>query len=236
MFAKCDVSIPLPGDVPDELYQSLPRSNFIDDLVWAKLKKLGLTPSGRASDATFLRRAYLDVIGRLPTADEARAFLADPSPEKRSRLVDRLLERPEYADHWANKWADLLRPNPYRVGIKAVFNLDAWLRDAFRRNLPYDEFVGEIVTAQGSTFRTRGRGHFPRPPRTERDRPGRQPALPRDPARLREVPSPSVRGLGSGRLLQLRRVFRPRRSQGDRSFAADLRRRGDRLHGQSQDR
>ena len=105
-----------------------------------------------AGDATFLRRAHLDVIGRLPTSDEARAFLADSSRVKRARLIDRLLDRPEYADHWANKWMDLLRPNPYRVGIKAVFNLDAWIRSAFRRNLPYDQFVREIVTARGSTF------------------------------------------------------------------------------------
>ena len=128
------------------------RSNFIDDHVWTKLKKLGLFPSGPAGDATFLRRAHLDVIGRLPTPDEARDFLADSSLDKRARLVDRLLDRPEYADHWANKWMDLLRPNPYRVGIKAVFNLDAWIRSAFRSNLPYDQFVREIVTARGSTF------------------------------------------------------------------------------------
>ncbi|WP_165246446.1 DUF1549 and DUF1553 domain-containing protein [Paludisphaera soli] len=152
LFANCDVSIPLPGEVDAALYDALPRSNFIDDHVWAKLKKLGLTPSAPAGDATYLRRAYLDVIGRLPTPDEARAFLDDSAPDKRARLVDRLLERPEYAEHWANKWMDLLRPNPYRVGIKAVFNLDGWIRDAFRRNLPYDQFVREIVTARGSTF------------------------------------------------------------------------------------
>ncbi|HEX5270420.1 MAG TPA: DUF1549 and DUF1553 domain-containing protein, partial [Gemmataceae bacterium] len=85
--------------------------------------------------------------------DEVRAFLADRSPDRRVKLVDRLLERPEYADYWANKWADLLRPNPYRVGVKATYNLDAWLRDAFRKNKPYDQFVREIVTARGSTFR-----------------------------------------------------------------------------------
>src|SRR5262249_17702148 len=122
--------------------------------VWAKLRRLGITPSEPAGDATYLRRASLDVIGRLPTADEVRAFLADtaPEPEKRARLVDRLLDAPEYADHWANKWMDLLRPNPYRVGIKAVWNLDAWIRSAFRRNEPYDQFVREVVTARGSTF------------------------------------------------------------------------------------
>lgn len=152
LFANCDVNIPLPGAVAPARYDSLPRSNFIDEHVWAKHRKLGLWPSAPAGDATYLRRAYLDVIGRLPSPDEARRFLDDPSPDKRGRLVDRLLDRPEYADHWANKWVDLLRPNPYRVGIKAVLNLDGWIRDAFRRNLPYDRFVYEIVTARGSTF------------------------------------------------------------------------------------
>jgi hypothetical protein len=154
LFAGSEVTIPLPGTVPEALYAGLPEANFIDGLVWAKLKRLGITPSAAAGDATFLRRASLDVIGRLPTPDEVREFLADSTPpeEKRARLVNGLLERPEYADHWANKWMDLLRPNPYRVGIKAVWNLDAWIRTAFRRNLPYDQFVREVVTARGSTF------------------------------------------------------------------------------------
>ncbi len=152
-FAVCNVAIPLAGTVPAEVYAQLPRNNFIDGHVWDKLQRLGIVPSAPAGDATFLRRAYLDVIGRLPTPAEMRAFLEDGTPDKRRQLVDQLLERPEYADYWANKWADLLRPNPYRVGIKAVYNLDAWLRDAFRRNMPYDQFVRELITAQGSTFR-----------------------------------------------------------------------------------
>jgi hypothetical protein len=152
-FAVCNVLIPLPGRVPDDVYARLPRHNFIDGLVWDKLRRLGLTPSGPAPDSAFLRRATLDAIGRLPTPDEARAFLTDADPRKREKLIDALLQRPEYADFWANKWADLLRPNPYRVGIKAVYNLDAWLRDEFRRNVPYDQFVRELLTAKGSTFR-----------------------------------------------------------------------------------
>lgn len=152
-FTVCYVTIPLPTSVPAEVYAKLPRQNFVDEHVWIKLQKLGITPSEPAGDATFLRRAYLDVIGRLPTPEETRRFLSSPDSAKRARLVDELLQRPEYADFWANKWADLLRPNPYRVGIKAVYNLDAWLRDAFRRNQPYDQFVRELVTAQGSTWR-----------------------------------------------------------------------------------
>jgi len=152
-FAVCNVLIPMPERVPQQVYADLPRQNFIDGLVYDKLQRLGLTPSDPAPESTFLRRAYLDVIGRLPTPAEARTFLTDASPDKKANLIDALLQRPEYADFWANKWADLLRPNPYRVGIKAVFNLDAWLRDAFRQNKPYDQFVRELLTAKGSTFR-----------------------------------------------------------------------------------
>ena len=152
-FATSEIQIPIEGTVPAAAYAGLPRRNFIDGLVWEKLEKLGITPSAPAGDATYLRRASIDAIGRLPTADEARAFLDDTDPDKRARLVDSLLDRPEYADHWANKWVDLLRPNPYRVGIKAVWNLDAWIRSAFRADMPYDQFVREIVAAQGSTFR-----------------------------------------------------------------------------------
>jgi hypothetical protein len=151
-FAVAHVMIPLAGEVPEAVYAALPRQNFIDDLVWAKLRTLGVVPSGPADDATFLRRAHLDVIGRLPTPGETRSFLDDASPDKRARLIDALLRRPEYSDHWANKWTDLLRPNPYRVGIKAVFNFDAWIRQAFRENMPYDRFVREVVAARGSTW------------------------------------------------------------------------------------
>lgn len=153
MIAVSTISVPLSGDVPASVYEDLPRKNFIDDLVWKKLQRLGLTPSEPATDETFLRRATLDIIGRVPTVDETRAFIADESPDKRAKLIDALLEHPEYADHWANKWADLVRPNPYRAGIKAVLNYDNWIRTAFRENWPYDRFVREQLTATGSTFR-----------------------------------------------------------------------------------
>ena len=153
IIATCNVAIPMPGQVPAEIYAKLPRKNFIDEHVWTKLQSMSITPSEACDDATFLRRAHVDLIGRLPTPDEVRAFLADATDGKRERLVDALLQRPEFADHWANKWADLLRPNPYHVGIKATFNYDQWIRDSFRQNKPLDQFAHELITAQGSTWK-----------------------------------------------------------------------------------
>jgi hypothetical protein len=86
-----------------------PPRNKIDELVFARLDRLGIQPSALCSDAVFLRRAYLDLIGVLPTAQETRIFLSDKDPDKRSLLIDRLLKRDEYADYWAMKWSDLLR-------------------------------------------------------------------------------------------------------------------------------
>jgi hypothetical protein len=152
-IATWNTAIPLPTPVDAAIYAQLPRHNFIDALVWDKLQQLNILPSEPADESTFLRRVHLDVIGRLPSVEESRRYLADPSSDKRARLVDALLARPEYADYWVSKWADLLRPNPYRVGIKATLSLDSWLREAFRQNWPYDRFVRELVTAQGSTWR-----------------------------------------------------------------------------------
>jgi hypothetical protein len=148
----CNVAIPLESKVDPAVYENLPRQNFVDELVWKKLASLRITPSTQVDDARFLRRVHIDIIGRLPTREEVRTFLADDDPNKRTAVVDRLLQRPEYADHWANKWADLLRPNAYRVGIKAVLNYDNWIRQQFRENRPYDEFVYDLLTARGSTF------------------------------------------------------------------------------------
>jgi len=152
-IATWSTGIPGPAEIPTERYAELPRRSFIDHLAWNKLQQLNLWPSSGIDDSRFLRRVHLDLIGRLPSADEARQFLTDTRPNKREWLVDQLLERPEYADFWANKWADLLRPNPYRVGIKATHSLDAWLRDVFRENRPYDVWVRQLLTAQGSTWR-----------------------------------------------------------------------------------
>lgn len=154
-FAVCTVAVPLAGEVAPETFAELPRWNFIDEHVWSKLERLRITPSDPAPPSKLVRRLYLDVIGRLPTPDEVRAFVDSEVPlrERRAALVDELLERPEFAEHWANKWVDLLRPNPYRAGIKATLNFDHWIRDQFRRNRPWDEFTRDLLTAKGSTFR-----------------------------------------------------------------------------------
>lgn len=152
-IAVTTIAVPLQTPVAAETYSALPKHNYIDEFVWKKLARLNLTPSDPAPEHAFLRRAYIDIIGRVPTLLETHAFLDDKSPEKRAQLIDRLLDSPEYVDHWSNKWADLLRPNPYRVGIKTTLNYDAWIRDAFRKNKPYDQFVRELVTAKGGTWR-----------------------------------------------------------------------------------
>ena len=152
-IAVCNVLIPRQSPVAESEYAALPRNNFIDGHVWDKLQRLQILPSERCDDATFIRRATTDIIGRIPTQPEVDEFLADAAADRRSRLVDRLLQNPEYADFWANKWVDLLRPNPYRVGIKAVFNYDHWIRQSFHDRKPWDQFVRELVTARGSTFR-----------------------------------------------------------------------------------
>jgi len=151
--AVARVIVPPDRTLPASRYAALPVHNAIDSLVYERLKKLGHLPSDLCTDPEFLRRATLDTIGRLPTVEEARAFLADTRPDRREKLIDRLLADPAYADYWANKWADLVRPNPDRVGVKSVYLLDQWLRESFLRNKPYDQFAREIILAEGSTHR-----------------------------------------------------------------------------------
>ncbi len=130
--------------------------NAIDDLVFARLERLHIAPARLSSDAVFLRRAFLDVIGTLPTAEEARAFLDDRDPNKRAALVDRLLDRPEFADYWAMKWGDVLRVKsefPIDLWPNAVQAYHRWIRESLRDNVPYDRFVQALLVANGSNFR-----------------------------------------------------------------------------------
>ena len=139
--------VPRPEAIAN--YPTLPEFNFIDGHVDRKLKKLNILPSGPASDADFLRRSTLDIIGVLPTAEETRAFLADDRSDKRARLVDSLLNRPEYAEFWALKWADLLRVDRQALGHRRAFEYYQFLKSRLASNTRYDQFCREIVAARG---------------------------------------------------------------------------------------
>jgi len=124
--------------------------SFVDRAAEKRWRDLGLTPSPPASDSDFLRRAYLDITGTLPSPEMVKSFLADRRSVKRTELVDRLLDSQEYSDYWAVKWGDLLRISRSTLGAKSMWSLNAWLRDSLARNVPYDRMVRELLTSQGS--------------------------------------------------------------------------------------
>lgn len=126
--------------------------NYIDQLVNEKLKQLQYLPAETCTDAEFLRRVHLDLLGVLPTVEETSAFLADTSADKRAKLIDTLLERDEYAKFWAIKWGDLLRMTSKEVGDDGVYKYHRWVEDTLRTNMPYDEFATALLTGSGSTL------------------------------------------------------------------------------------
>ena len=132
---------------------SAPReNNYVDRHIFAKLRALRINPSALSSDTVFLRRAHLDLLGLLPTAGEARTFLADSRKDKRARLIDALLERNEFSEFWALKWADLFRNEEKTIDRKGVQGFHGWIAAALRENQPVDQFVREIIAARGSTY------------------------------------------------------------------------------------
>jgi len=142
---------------PFEVEAEVTPQGKIDEFVFAKLNQLNIEPANLCSDGVFLRRAYLDTIGTLPTAEEAKRFLEDESPDKRSALIDHLLERPEFADYWAMRWSDVLRVKaefPINLWPNAAQAYHRWIRQSLAENMPYDRFVRELLTACGSNFRT----------------------------------------------------------------------------------
>ncbi|MCA9028743.1 MAG: DUF1549 domain-containing protein [Planctomycetaceae bacterium] len=139
-------------DSDDSNWNKTPSTNIVDDHVFAKLKQLRLNPAPPASDEVFLRRAFLDLIGLLPTSTEARQFVSDDQPDKREQLIDELLDRQEYADFWALKWSDLLRNEEKSLDRKGVENFHQWIKQAFAENMPMDRFVRELISSRGSTY------------------------------------------------------------------------------------
>jgi hypothetical protein len=137
---------------PGFAWTNPPENSYVDQHVFAKLKMLSIPPSDVCTDQEFIRRAYLDLCGVLPTADEVKKFLSDTASNKRAKLIDALLERDEYADFWTLKWADVLRNNRKTVQVKGTHVYQAWLRERIGRNVGFDKIVRELLTANGSTF------------------------------------------------------------------------------------
>ncbi|QDT73480.1 DUF1549 and DUF1553 domain-containing protein [Lacipirellula limnantheis] len=150
-IVNVSVISPYDAKAPRETFSDAPRNNVIDELVLKQLQLLNLPPAGAVDDATFLRRVSLDTIGKLPTADETRAFLADASPDKRAKLVDSLLDREEFVDYWAYQWSDLLLVNGNRLRPDAVKAFYRWIRERVSENTPWDEFARQIVLARGGS-------------------------------------------------------------------------------------
>ena len=147
LAAVCNISIPLGAPVKD----FPPVKNFIDQLIFANLKQIGVPPSPVCDDATFLRRVSLDIAGRLPTVKEAETFLASKDPAKRDKLVDALLSSPDYADFFANKWTALLKNKRDGANdITANFAFHSWVRDSLLANKPYDQLVRQLLAATGT--------------------------------------------------------------------------------------
>ncbi len=142
------------ADRPGFKWSSPRAANEIDRHIFAKLRRLRINPSELSSDPVFVRRAYLDLLGVLPTAQEAKEFVSSRDERKRVKLIDSLLERPEFADFWALKWSDLLKVEERTLDRKGMIAFHRWIRDAMADNTPLDRFARELVGARGSTYET----------------------------------------------------------------------------------
>lgn len=149
-FSTIPVTILNPK--PGFAWKPLPQNNYIDTHIDAKLQRLHIQPSPLADDATFLRRVTLDLTGQLPTADQVRAFVADPLKTKRAKLIDKLIASPAYVDHWTIKWGDLLQSSRKYLGEKGTYGFREWIRSSLVANKPYDRMVRELITSRGSSY------------------------------------------------------------------------------------
>ena len=191
-----------PADRPGFAWRGGEAEHPVDQAVYVKLRALRINPSPPADDPVFVRRAYLDAIGRLPDPAETRAFLRDKDSQKRSKLVDRLVDRPEFADFWALKWADVLRNEEKTMGEKGAWVFHRWLRDELRPRRP--------ARRAGPPDRRRARldlAESPRellPDQSRSDDGGgeRRAGVPGHPHPVCPMPQPPVRRLDPGRLLR----------------------------------
>jgi hypothetical protein len=160
LVAMCRIASPLPNAVDAKVFAQAPRRNFIDELVLKKLEALHIPPSPECTDAEFIRRAYLDAAGILPTPEEVQKFVADRSPDKRAKLIDALLERPEFVDYWSYKWSDVLLVSTRKLPQPAVWAFHQFIRQSVAENKPWDRFAREILTASGSNLHNGAANYF----------------------------------------------------------------------------
>ena len=158
-LAIATVTSPYEQPLQPKAFAAITPRNFIDDRILEKLRELNLPPSARCTDGEFIRRAFLDTIGVLPTAEETRAFLAETTPGKRDHLIDSLLQRPEFVDFWAYKWSDLFLVNSNTLPVQSMWSYYQWIRRQVELNTPWDEMVRDLLTVTGSTFEN-GAGNF----------------------------------------------------------------------------
>lgn len=149
---RATVRLAFVPERPSYRWPAIAETNFIDRHIFAKLRTLRIQPSEISSESVFLRRAYLDAIGQLPNVGETRAFLADTRADKRARLVDELLQRPEFADFWALKWADVLHNEEKALDAKGVQVFHRWIRQCIADGKPMNEFARDVLTGQGNTY------------------------------------------------------------------------------------
>ena len=154
------MTVPYANEVASEAYSKFPKRNYIDQLVIDKLRKLNIAPSRVADDSTFIRRAFLDAAGLLPSAEEVENFLSDKSPDKREKLIARLVERDEFVDYWAYKWSDLLLVSSRKLRTNAMWAFYDWIREGVKQNKPWDQFTREIFTSSGSSRQNGALNYF----------------------------------------------------------------------------
>src|SRR4051812_8731130 len=143
--------IPFPNKLEDAIFRKAARNNYIDDAILNHLRALHIPPSPQAGDAEFIRRAYLDAAGILPSTSEVENFLKDRSPEKRNRLIDELMKRSEFVDYWAYKWSDLLLVSSNHLSNEEMWSYYKWIRESVATNKPWNEFATQVITASGNT-------------------------------------------------------------------------------------
>jgi hypothetical protein len=147
-------------EVPGFRVAEVPQDNLIDKAVFEKLNRMRIPPSEVCTDEEFIRRVYLDLLGILPTPEERRKFLDNSSPKKRDELIDELLGRPEFVDFWTLKLADVLRSNSRLIQAKGTHVFQRWIRASLEQRKPLDQFVRELLTADGSTYRNPAANYY----------------------------------------------------------------------------